>query len=144
MLMPDVNILVYAHRREDPDHEFYRSWLEGLANSNEPFAMSPLVGPAFVRIVTHPGFRPRPTPLPQALTVVDSILRVPSCSMVPLGEQHWRTVRALCEAVNARGKLVADAQHAAVAIANGCTWVTRDTDFEDFRPLGLRVKILKP
>jgi predicted nucleic acid-binding protein len=78
------------------------------------------------------------------LSVVDSLLRVPSCSIVELGGQHWGLVRALCEAVHARGKLVADAQHAAVAIANGCTWVTRDTDFEDFHPLGLRLKILKP
>jgi uncharacterized protein len=144
MLMPDMNILVYAHRREDPDHEFYRAWLEDLPNSHDPLAMCPLVGPAFVRIVTQPGFRPRPTPLPPALAVIDSILRVSTCSVVPLGEQHWKTVRALCEAVNARGKLVADAQHAAVAIANGCTWVTRDTDFDAFRPLGLRVEILQP
>jgi toxin-antitoxin system PIN domain toxin len=142
MLIPDVNILIYAHRREDPDHEFHRFWLEELANGTEPFAMSTLVGSAFVRIVRHPGFRPRPTPLPQALSVIDSILRVPSCSVVPLGEHHWRSVRGLCETVNARGKLVADAQHAAVAMANGCTWVTRDTDFEHFRSAGLRVKLL--
>jgi toxin-antitoxin system PIN domain toxin len=144
MLMPDVNILVYAHRREDPDHDFYRKWLEDLVNGREPFAMSPLVGPAFVRIVTHPGFRPQPTPLPQALTVIDSILRVSSCSVLDLGGQHWGLVRALCEAVGGRGKLVADAQHAAVAIANGCTWVTRDADFEIFRPSGLRLKVLAP
>jgi predicted nucleic acid-binding protein len=117
MLMPDVNILVYAHRREDPDHEFYRSWLEDLANINEPFAMSPLIGPAFVRIVTNPGFRPSPTPLPQAVAVVDSILRVPSCSVVPLGEHHWRTVRALCEAVNAR--LFGNAQQGLSMLGHG-------------------------
>jgi len=144
MLMPDVNILVYAHRREDPDHNFYRTWLEDLVNHSEPFAMSPLVGPAFVRIVTHPNFRPAPTPLAQALVVIDSILRAPSCSVVALGEQHWALVKTLSEAVGARGKLVAGAQHAAVAIANGCTWVTRDTDFEIFRPLGLRLEILAP
>jgi predicted nucleic acid-binding protein len=33
MDMPDVNVLVHAHRREDPDHEFYRTWLEQLAHS---------------------------------------------------------------------------------------------------------------
>lgn len=140
--MPDVNILIYAHRCEDPDHDFYRLWLEDLVNGDDPFAMSPLVGPAFVRIVTHPRFQPQPTPLTQALAVIDSILRVSTCSIVPIGEHHWKTTRELCESTNARGKLVADAQHAAVAIVNGCTWVTRDADFEQFRPLGLRVKLL--
>jgi hypothetical protein len=33
---------------------------------------------------------------------------------------------------------VADAQHAAVAIAEGCTWVTRDRDFTRFARHGLR------
>jgi len=36
------------------------------------------------------------------------------------------------------GKLVADAQHAAVAMANAATWVTRDADFRRFEPAGLR------
>ncbi len=28
MLLPDVNILVYAHRRDAPDHDHYRAWRE--------------------------------------------------------------------------------------------------------------------
>jgi predicted nucleic acid-binding protein len=34
------------------------------------------------------------------------------------------------------GKLVADTQHAALAIAAGATWVTRDADFKRFEPAG--------
>jgi predicted nucleic acid-binding protein len=49
----------------------------------------------------------------------------------------------LCEAASARGKLVADAQHAAMALEHGCTWVTRDADFDGFRSSGLRVEILR-
>ena len=43
----------------------------------------------------------------------------------------------LCRATQATGKLVADAQHAAVAIAEGCTWITRDADFARFQAHGL-------
>jgi uncharacterized protein len=46
-------------------------------------------------------------------------------------------VADLCRATNATGKLVADAQHAALAMAEGCTWVTRDRDFGRFVPYGL-------
>ena len=40
--------------------------------------------------------------------------------------------------VGATGKLVSDAQHAALAIAGGCTWVSRDANFKRFEPHGLR------
>ena len=142
--MPDVNILIYAHRREDPDHDFYRAWLEQLANGPEPFALSVLVAAAFVRVVTHPSFQPFPTPLHQALSVVDSLAAISNCLMPKPGDRHWSLVKALCEAASARGKLVADAQHAAVALEHGCTWVTRDADFDNFRASGLRVEILRP
>jgi toxin-antitoxin system PIN domain toxin len=144
MLMPDVNILIYAHRREDPDHEFYRKWVEELANGPELFAISPLVASAFVRIVTHPAFRPFPTPLEQAMAAIGSLIALPSCVIPGLGEKHWMLFCQLCRDSAAYGKIVADAQHAAVALGNGCTWVTRDGDFEKFRKSGLRMKILTP
>ena len=142
--MPDVNLLVYAHRREDPDHAFYRTWLESLANGPEPFALSSLVAVSFVRVVTHPSFAPRPTPLPQALSVIDSLVTLESCLLLNPGEKHWEIVRKLCVEVSANGKKVADAQHAALALEHGCTWVTRDGDFERFRKAGLRVEMLIP
>jgi len=144
MRMPDVNLLIYAHREEDPDHEFFKAWVEGMVNGSEPFALSPLVAVAFVRIVTNPAFRPAPTPLPQALAVVESLVRARTCMMPELGGGYWSIVRRLCEEKGATGKIVADAQHAAVAIENGCTWVTRDSDFERFQPCGLRVEFLLP
>jgi toxin-antitoxin system PIN domain toxin len=144
MQMPDVNILVYAHRREDPSHEFYRLWVERLANGAEPFALSALVAVAFVRIVTHPRFAPVPTPLHQALAVIDSLATLKNCDWICPGERHWQLVKELCAAANAQGKLVADAQHAAVALEHGCTWVTRDADFELYRSVGLRVDLLMP
>lgn len=142
MRMPDVNILIYAHRKEDPDHGYFKAWIERLVNGREPFALSPLVACGFVRIVTNPAFRPAPTPLTQALSVVESLRRARTCVMPELGRAHWNLVRHLCEETGATGKLVADAQHAAMAMENGCTWVTRDSDFEKFRPCGLRVEIL--
>jgi len=144
MRMPDVNILIYAHRREDPDHEFYRRWLEDLANGSEPFALSTLVAVAFVRIVTHPGFRPFPTPLVQALAVIDSLVNAASCAFIGPGERHWNLVRALLSETGAFGKLIGDAQHAAVALEHGCTWVTRDADFDRFVQSGLRLEIIHP
>ena len=52
--------------------------------------------------------------------------------------------RRMCEAARATGKRVGDARHAALAVEHGCTWVTRDADFHDYVPAGLRLEILRP
>ena len=53
MQMPDVNILVYAHREGTPQHARYRDWLIRLATGPEPFALSEPALQGFVRVVTN-------------------------------------------------------------------------------------------
>lgn len=144
MRMPDVNVLIYAHRAEDPAHSFYRQWLEKLATGPEPFALSLEVAVSFVRVITHPRYPSGPTPLPQAMAVIESLRQMPGCRLLAAGERHWEIFRRLCEEVGAAGKRVADARHAALALEHGCTWVTRDADFLDFVPSGLRLELLTP
>lgn len=138
MLMPDVNVLVYAHRSDEAAYAPYRRWLEGVVNGKEPFALSVLVAVGFVRIVTNRRIYAAPTPLSTALATVDALASHPRCRWMAPDASHWEGVAALCRAVSATGKLVADAQHAALAIATGCTWVTRDQDFARFATHGLR------
>ena len=135
MLMPDVNVLVYAHREESPAHERYAAWLVELASGPEPFALSELVMHGFVRIVTnHRIFAPASTTA-QAFQFLDALLALPTCSVIRAGANHWGIFRDLCMAGKVRGKIVADAVHAALAIESGCEWVTADTDFARFAPL---------
>ena len=136
--MPDVNVLVYAHRADEMHHEPYRDWLERLAGGHEPFALSVLVAVGFVRVVTNARIYSKPTPLPVALATIEALLAHSRCRLVTIGPDHWRAFAALSRAASATGKLAADAQHAAVAMAAGCTWVTRDGDFARFAQHGLR------
>ena len=135
--MPDVNVLVYAHRADETVHDAYNGWLTDLVNSRQPFALSVLVAVGFVRIVTNARIYPLATPLSTALAVIDQMVAHPRCRMVIPSGQHWQQVADLCRRTNAAGKLVADAQHAAIAIAEECTWVTRGADFASFAPHGL-------
>lgn len=135
MLMPDVNVLVYAHRTESPDHQRYAEWLTGVATGLEPFALSELVLHGFLRVVTNPRiFLPAST-MAQAFEFVDALTIMPGCVLIRPAARHWNIFRRLCEAGNLKGKIVADAAHAAVAIESGCEWVTADTDFARFAPL---------
>jgi len=140
----DANILVYAHRADQAYHNFYREALESMVSGREAFALSPLVAVGFVRVVTHPQFPNGPTPLAQALAVIDSLAAQPGCCWVLPGLRHWALTAELCRLCACRGKQVADAQHAALAIEHACTWVTRDTDFAIFSQHGLRLEVMAP
>ena len=138
MLMPDVNVLIYAHRVDEAFHEPYREWLEALVNGEQPFALSVLVAVGFVRIVTNPKIYEAPTTTDVALAAIDQLVGHPGCRVILPEIDHWDRVSRLCRAIGAKAKLVADAQHAALAMAGGFTWVTRDADFARFAPHGLR------
>lgn len=135
--MPDVNLLVYAHRADEQGHAVHRRWLEDLMNGPQPIALSVLAAVGFVRIVTNPGIYTTPSPPKVAIAAIEEISARPTCRVVVPGPDHLDRVVELCRLVSATGKLVADAQHAALAIAEGCTWVTRDRDFARFAPHGL-------
>jgi toxin-antitoxin system PIN domain toxin len=138
MRMPDVSVLVHAHRVDEAVHAPYRDWVEAMVNGAEPFALSVLVAVGFVRAVTSPRVYSAPTPPDVALAVIDALIGHPRCRLVVPAADHWRRVADLCRSTSATGKLVADAQHAALAMAAGCTWVTRDKDFGRFADRGLR------
>jgi len=67
MQLPDVNVLIYAHRQDAPEHDRYAAWLRALVEAPEPFAVAEIVLAGFLRIVTNPKiFRPA-TPMQTAL-----------------------------------------------------------------------------
>lgn len=136
MLLPDVNVLLYAHRPDStPDHRRYQAWVNRLATGPEPFALSVLVLAALLRITTNPRiFRP-PTPLGLALDFVSELTGRPTARIVGPGPDHLTILTRLCRDAGAAGNLVADAQHAAVAIEHGCTLVSADSDFARFDTL---------
>jgi toxin-antitoxin system PIN domain toxin len=134
MRMPDVNILVYAHREETAGHKRYAAWLTECVTASEPFALSELVLHGFVRVVTNPRIFDPPSTIGQAFRFLDALLDRPTSSVIRPGPRHWRIFRELCERAGTQGKLVADAVHAALAIESGCEWVTADTDFARFAP----------
>jgi len=135
MQMPDVNILVYAHREESPAHQRYAQWLVNMANGPEPFALSELVLHGFLRVVTNSRIFDPPSTTRQAFLFLDALIALPNCALIRAGGNHWGIFRDLCERGNLKGKLVADAAHAALAVESGCEWVSADTDFARFAPL---------
>lgn len=135
MLLADVNVLVYAHRKDSPSHAQALQWLETLINSDEAFAMSELVFSGFMRIVTHPKIFNPPSSLKDALLFTEQIRNQPNCVIVSPQDRHWDIFSKLCKQANAKGNLIPDAYHAALVVETGSTWITTDRDFSRFSGL---------
>jgi uncharacterized protein len=135
MFMPDVNVLVYAHRGDVGDHDRNARWLTRVATGTEPFALSELVVSGFVRVVTNRRIFRKPTPTTMALAFVNELTSRPTCRLVRPGARHLDIFLRLCSDLALEGGLVADAYHAALALEHGCIWVTSDTDFARFPEL---------
>jgi len=43
VILPDVNVLVYAYREDAPKHEQHRRWLEDVLTGNEAYGLCDLV-----------------------------------------------------------------------------------------------------
>ena len=138
MILFDVNVLLNAHRSGQAHHAVARELLEEVVNAPAPFALSDLVLTAFVRIATNPRAFAVPTPLEEAFHFTDGLRSRSNARVVRPGERHWHIFEALCRRVQARGALVGDAQHAALAIEHGCDWISFDRDFAKFPELRWR------
>jgi hypothetical protein len=135
MILPDVNVLVYAHREDAPDHLAYREWLEGVINSDQAYGMADIVLSGFLRVVTHPRVFSPPSTIEQALTFVDNVRNQSTCVLISPGSRHWTIFERLCRRANVKGNLVPDAYLAALAIESGSTWITTDRDYSRFPQL---------
>jgi toxin-antitoxin system PIN domain toxin len=138
MILPDVNVLVYAHRGDAPDHARYAEWLEEVARGDAAFGMADLVLSGFLRVVTHPRVFAPPSPLEDALAFVEGLRGRPACVSVAPGPRHWQLFASLCRRVGAKGNLVPDAYLAALAIESGSEWITTDRGFARFPGLRWR------
>lgn len=138
MVLPDVNVLVYAHREDSAHHAGCRAWLEATLNGDESYGMSELVLSSFVRVATHPKVFSRPSTLAEAFAFAAQLRDQPNCVPIAPGPRHWDIFRSLCTGASARGNLVPDAYLAAMAIESGCEWITTDRDFSRFKGLRWR------
>ena len=138
MRLVDVNVLVYAHRRDAARHEDYADWLGGLLNGQEPYGISDLVLSGFLRIVTNPKVFRQPTPIEAALAFTEALRTQPNCVPVEPGQRHWDIFTRLCRTAGVKGNLVPDAYLAALAIESGSEWITTDRDCSRFLDLRWR------
>jgi uncharacterized protein len=132
MILPDANALIYAFRRDMPQHRFCRAWLAAIVSGDASFGLSPMVLGAVVRITTNPRVFQTPSSAEEAFGFCADLLGQPHSRVVEPGERHWEIFRRLCIETDTRRPRVTDAWFASLAIEWGCEWITFDRDYARF------------
>jgi toxin-antitoxin system PIN domain toxin len=139
MMLVDMNVMVYAHRRDAERHPEYRDWMRALINGPEPYAVADFAVLGMVRVVTDRRFyREVASTITDALAFADEIRNQPQAHVISPGPKFWSIFSNLCRRTDAGGKLVPDAYLAALALEHGCEVVTTDKDFRRFPGLRWR------
>jgi toxin-antitoxin system PIN domain toxin len=138
MELPDINVLIYAHREDSPEHEKYAAWLHMLVNGAAPYALSSVTLGGFLRIVTNPRIFKPATPMDLALAFCHQLLAQTNAAFLQPGARHWPIMVDLIEQADVRGAMVSDAYLAALTIEHGCELITTDGDFSRFPNLRWR------
>jgi toxin-antitoxin system PIN domain toxin len=132
VILPDVNLLLYAADRGAPQHKAARAWLEAALSSGLEIRLAWVVILAFLRISTRQGWSRQPASIDSALAVVESWLNHPSVAIAHPGPEHVRILRRLLNATGTAGNLTTDAHLAALAMEYDAELASADNDFARF------------
>ena len=137
MIIPDVNLLVYAHNDKALNHHAALFWWEGLLNGSESIGLPWAVSTGFVRVITNPAVVEPFSPL-EAVDYVQHWMEHPLITPIEPGPNHMTYFRRNIEAVGVGRNLVPDAHIAALAMEYGAEVHSNDADFGRFPGLRWR------
>ena len=133
MILPDVNVLVYAFREGAPNHQRYAEWLGGLVRDRTELMLVDHVLVGFVRIVTHGRIMDPPSTPDRALAFVEALRRSGNARRIEDPDSVWRRLRVLADSdPQLRANIVPDAYLAAVALSHNATLASRNRGFARF------------
>jgi hypothetical protein len=132
MLIPDVNILVYAYDSTSPHLERARAWWETTLQQPRIVGLPWATSIGFIRVITNRGIWDKPLPPKDAIAIVRTWLDHPRVRIVTPGERHAEILFDLLLELGIAGNLTSDAHLAALAIEHQAELVSTDTDFARF------------
>lgn len=139
MILPDINILIGAHRPELSHHKTAHKSLLSLGKSLSPFALCSFVCSGFLRIATNHRIFSQASSLEECAAFVDALMNLPNCRIVEPGPDHWVIFKKILSDNHIIGSHVSDAYLAAIAMEHGCEILTSDSDFKKFTDLKIHL-----
>lgn len=132
MIVPDVNLLLYATVTAFPQHgRAHEWWTQAMATATPIGLATPTVF-GFLRIVTNPRVLTPPMGFDMAAGHVREWLARPHVELIAPRSEHVEIALTLLRDVGTAGNLTTDAQLAAIAIEQGAEIRSHDADFGRF------------
>ena len=138
MIIPDINLLLYAYNEESPFHNAARQWWENTINGSEPVGIPWVVSTGFIRLMANPSAMASPVSTAEAVGYVEEWFQHEHIVPVNPGDDHIRQLRQNLQIAGGGGNLVADAHIAAIAMEHQAELHTNDSDFNRFSGLKRR------
>ena len=132
MIIPDVNLLIYAYDSSSPHHDTAAKWWKGCMTGKDRVGLATSVIFGFVRISTHPRIFRYPLTLADAAIRVQSWMMRPQVRVIEHSSRHVADVLELLEETGTAGNLTTDAQIAALARQENGIIHSHDADFIRF------------
>lgn len=140
MLAVDTNVLVYAHRREAPEHAVAAALIRGLAEGEQAWSIPwPCVYEFFSTVTSARIWKELATEPAKAWAQIEAWLGSPSVRLLSETDDFASILSGFLQRPRVRGPIVHDARVAALCVAHGVeALVTRDRDFSLFDELAVR------
>jgi uncharacterized protein len=135
VIVPDVNLLLYAEIDAYPFHAAARRWLQEVLNGERAVGIAPVSLFGFLRVSTSRRVFVAPLPVGEAIRRVESWLQQPNVSCLVAGSQHLEIAFGLLRELGTGGNLTTDVQIAAHAVEHGGEVHSNDGDFGRFEGL---------
>lgn len=132
MIIPDINLLLYAHIKSFREHRLARQWWQDTLNGDHEVSLCPPVVFGFLRIATNPRIFVKPMAVATAVDVVDEWLGQPNCHLLVPGPRHLEIAFRLLRELGSAGSLTTDVQVAAYSLEYQSELHSNDTDFARF------------
>jgi uncharacterized protein len=132
LILPDINILLYAYNPYVQQHERAKTWWQDALNGEELIALPHEVTFGFIRIATNRRLGSAAVSLEEARFVVEAWLEAPQVRVVLPTARHFELVMDLMKKAMATGAVLSDAILAAYAIEHRARLCSNDSDFSRF------------
>ena len=132
MIIPDLNLLIYAYNDDAPEHARAKAWWESCLSEIRPVGLPWVVMLGYVRLITGRVAMVDPFSAGDAIGHIRSWLERPQVEILTPGPRHLDLVDTLLRDAQASGNLAVDAHLAALAIEHRAELHSNDGDFLRF------------
>ncbi len=132
MIIPDINLLIYAYNADAPSHLPAKHWWEHCITQPRVVGLPWAVACGFIRLMTHRRVLETPLLPGQAIAHVRSWLARSHVHVVDPGTRHLAILGELFRATGVGANLTTDAHLAAIAIEYQAELHSNDADFARF------------